>query len=505
MSQITIAPQPGFQVKALSCPADILICGAVAGCGKTFYLLCDPLRYYDVHKFNATIIRRTFPQIMGPGGLWDKSEDLYPYFGAKPIKSDKEWRFPKSRFVFRHLQNESDWEDFQGSSMCYIGFDELTQFNKKMFFTILGWNRSECEIKAYVRATCNPDPDSFVAELVDWYIGDDGFPLSERDGVIRYFIMVTDEYVWGNSKEEVYEQAKFVVDNIAEKTKTKNKFDVIKSFSFIKGNIEENQALLSRDPGYVANLMAMSEEEQMRYLQGNWKVKLDKEILFKYANFMDCFTNYSIEGYTGYITADIATTGRDFLVISYWKGKRWEDIEIIDKNNGKQAIEAIYRMKEKYHVTNSHILFDADGVGNGMTGWIANCVEFHGNKRVIGKQNYKNLKSQCFYELSYCINQKPPKTSKDLYYISKEVAEKQFPYKSPAIYNGRTVGFILQHQMKAIRELKPELGGENKLGIIPKDEQKSYIQGISPDFIEQMAYREYFEIGNTEPIKVKIY
>lgn len=51
-----------------------------------------------------------------------------------------------------------------------------------------------CGVNPYIRCTCNPDPDSFVAALVEWWIEQDpaspryGLPIPERDGVLRYFI-----------------------------------------------------------------------------------------------------------------------------------------------------------------------------------------------------------------------------------------------------------------------------------------------------------------------------
>jgi hypothetical protein len=500
MSQITIAPQPGFQVKALSCNADIAILGASAGVGKSWLLLVDPLRYYDVKGFNGTIFRRTFPQINGPGGLWDKSEEIYPFLGGNAVKSDMTWKFKDSKIVFRHFQNEDDWINFQGSEMCYIAFDELTHFERSQFFKVFAWNRSKCGVKPYIRASCNPDPDSFVAQMVDWYIGEDGFPIPERDGVIRYFVTLDDNEIWGSSRDEVYEKSKHRLDLIP----VEDKKSLIKSFSFIKGNIHDNRELLDNDPGYLANLMAMSEEEQLRFLKGNWKVKLGKELLFDHAGFKDCFTNDFVKRGKRYITADIATSGRDLLIISYWIGNRWEDIDIVDKNNGKEAIDRINTMRLKYEVQNSNIIFDADGVGGGMTGWIKNCVEFHANKTPFGKNDYKNLKSQCFFEASYCINQTHQKTKDDLYFISEKVANTKFDYDIPKIYKGRTIGWILEHQMKAIRKDKPDLGSDSKMSVIKKDEQKTYINGISPDVIEQLMLKQYFNIGNTEPIKVKV-
>ena len=46
----------------------------------------------------------------------------------------------------------------------------------------------------YIRATCNPDADSWVADLLQWWIDQDtGFPIPERAGKVRWFIRSGDE------------------------------------------------------------------------------------------------------------------------------------------------------------------------------------------------------------------------------------------------------------------------------------------------------------------------
>jgi len=173
-----ISPQEGYQMIALSSPADILIGGGAAGVGKTFSLLLESIRNIDVKGFGGVIFRRTSPQIRAEGGLWDSSSKLYGLLNdAQPRETFLEWKFGQnSKIKFSHLQYEKDKFDWQGSEIAFIGFDELTHFTKSTFFYMLSRNRSTCGVKPYVRATCNPDPDSWVAELIEWWIGDDGFP-----------------------------------------------------------------------------------------------------------------------------------------------------------------------------------------------------------------------------------------------------------------------------------------------------------------------------------------
>ena len=175
----TIRPQDGYQMMSLSSPADIVIGGAAAGVGKTFSLLLEPLKHIlTTPHFGGIIFRRTTPQITAEGGLWDASQKLYNDIEAAKAKpSYLQWDFKcgkvNNTLKFSHLEYEKNIYDYQGAEIAFIGFDELTHFTKKMFFYLLTRNRSTCGVKPYIRCTTNPDPDSWVAEFIKWWIGED--------------------------------------------------------------------------------------------------------------------------------------------------------------------------------------------------------------------------------------------------------------------------------------------------------------------------------------------
>ena len=294
-----IEPQQGYQMLALSSPADIVIGGGAAGVGKTFTLLIDPIRDVHIPGFGGVILRRTTPMIKNEGGLWDASQKLYSQIdGCVGVKSMLEWRFTSDvKIKFSHLEHEKNIYDWQGSEIPFLGFDELTHFSKKMFFYMLSRNRSTCGVKPRVRATCNPDPDSWVRELIDWWIGDDGFPIPERQGVVRYFMRDNDQYIWGDKKEQVIEQGWHVLKLQVEKSGIDPE-EFVKSITFIGGNIYDNKELLKIDPGYLANLSIQSKEEKARLLEGNWNVKKSDADVYDYHKFRDIFTNdFLVEKY----------------------------------------------------------------------------------------------------------------------------------------------------------------------------------------------------------------
>ena len=267
-----IRPQAGFQMKFLASSADITIGGSAAGVGKTYALLMEFARHVENSKWGGVIFRRTSPQIKAEGGLWDTSMDLYPLLNAQPRESTMEWIFPsKAKLKFAHIEYDKNVLDWQGSQLAFIGFDELTHFSSNMFFYLLSRNRSTSGIKPYVRATCNPDPESWVAKLIEWWIDQEtGFPISERDGVVRFFMKNGSSYVWGDSKAEVLEKSGFILDKLAEKSNI-NPEEFVKSITFVSGNIYQNEELLKVNPGYLANLHSQDEATRSSLLDGNWK------------------------------------------------------------------------------------------------------------------------------------------------------------------------------------------------------------------------------------------
>ena len=135
------------------------------------------------------IFRKNANQITSEGGLWDTASTIYPYAKGKPSLNPRPtWRFPSgAKITFAHLEYEGDKNKWQGSQIAYIGFDELTHFSESQFFYMLSRNRSVCGVKPYMRATTNPDVDSWVARFIDWWINPDtGYPIPERSGVIRW-------------------------------------------------------------------------------------------------------------------------------------------------------------------------------------------------------------------------------------------------------------------------------------------------------------------------------
>ena len=215
---------------------------------------------------------------MNSGGLWDSSQELYrQYPGAFPRKTPHpQWVFPSGAKVsFRHLERDDAVYGFQGAEITLIEFDELTHFSETQFFYMLSRNRSTSGIRPYCRCSTNPDSDSWVAQFISWWWDPEtGYAIPERSGKIRYMARVNEELVWGDTPEEVVQIANDAGYDV-EITK-----DDVKSVSFVLSTLYDNQVLMKADPGYMANLKALSIVQRERLLYGNWLIKAAAGLYF---------------------------------------------------------------------------------------------------------------------------------------------------------------------------------------------------------------------------------
>lgn len=257
-----IRPHAGPQEAFLRTEADLCVYGGAAGGGKTYALLLDAARYVGVPGFTGVFFRRTYPQIVAPDGLWDLSCGLFPALGGKPRWNALEWRFPSgARIVMSHLQYEKDALSHQGAQYCGQWWDELTHFSPRQFWYLLSRSRTTTRVRPFVRATCNPDPDSFVVELIDWWLDDDGLAAPERSGALRWFVRDGERLVWADDPTALNGAAL--------------------SAAFVGAALQDNPTLCDRDPGYRSRLESLHTVERERLLHGNWRVRATAGSFFR--------------------------------------------------------------------------------------------------------------------------------------------------------------------------------------------------------------------------------
>jgi hypothetical protein len=224
------------------------------------------------------------------------------------------------------------------------------------------------------------------------------------------------------------------------------------------------------DPNYIESLRKTKDKvKRERLLFGNWEYDDDPSKLIEYDKILDLWTNDFVEGGRRYITADIATKGSDKFVICVWDGLKVIEIYSIAKNTGKEAVDKIQECAKKHGVPNSNIVYDADGVGGGLTGFIANVHEFNNGAKAKNGENYANLKSQCYFKLAEYINEGK------IYIVHDEHKE------------------LIVEELEQVKRDKVDQDG--KLTLMKKQEVKDRI-GRSPDFTDALAERMFFELSS---------
>ena len=464
--------------------------GGSAGCGKTFALLLEPIRNFNRKGFTAMIFRREMVQITNPGSLYEKAIDLYtslpsplnPQITVQPPA----FKFPTgSSLQFGHLQRTLDVLKYQGAELAYIGFDELTHFERSQFIYLISRSRTTCGIKPLIRASTNPQGAGWVKDMISWWLYPDDYhiehlqsaPIPERSGKLRYFFLRDNEFIWGNSQQEIWEQMTDEERELLPK-------EAVKSLTFIGGKLEDNPALLEVDPGYPGSLMAQGASEQAQLLRGLWKdIDLDKTRLYDDEIISCLFTNDFVERKGRYITADVAAEGSDEYVICIWSGWVLERIIISEKTPAAEVPIMLRNAATRHRVPYVNICFDATGIGHMLKGPFAVSFPFMGASSPLPvradisdrpgapkQTEYKNLRAQCFWHLKYKMEDFEVFIDIKDANLRKQVRE----------------------ELKVIKKLPVDIRG--KLGIISKDEMKRLLKGKSPGVADAISMRSVFDL-----------
>ncbi|BAV80896.1 putative terminase large subunit [Vibrio phage RYC] len=276
------APASPKQALMLQRAADtqILVIGGAAGSGKSYLLQLIPLMLVDDPKSNCIMFRRTNPQIKGAGGIFETGTGIYnnlPKRIRPKVKTgDLEVIFPRydednnkfydgAKIKYQQAENvEQSKLNVQGLQYTFIGVDEGTQFEWEQLEYFMSRLRSQSKHFSRMVISCNPDPDHELKKMIQWYLDEEGYPIPERDGVQRFFVQDSGEYIWGNSREELAEKL-----NIPEE-RWEGK---ILSFSFVSGTIYDNPPMMEQNESYLAFLEGLNEVDKAQLLYGNWEAR----------------------------------------------------------------------------------------------------------------------------------------------------------------------------------------------------------------------------------------
>jgi len=229
----------------------------------------------------------------------------------------------------------------------------------------------------------------------------------------------------------------------------------------------------------------ISEATKQRQIYGNFEYDDNPYALFEYNNILNLFTNEFIKPTPNrYLTCDIAYTGSDKFVLIVWSGFVIEKIIAIDKIDDTQVSKKINELRIEHRIPLKNVIYDADGLqtftrNSANSGVLSGATQFNNNAvpiKVSGKkENYKNLKAQCYFLLAeFCKD--------NLIFIQEKNYRNQ----------------IIQ-ELEQINRLP--FSDDGKLSL----EKKEFIReriGRSPDFADAIMMRMLPEIKGKQKIGI---
>jgi hypothetical protein len=250
-----------------------------------------------------------------------------------------------------------------------------------------------------------------------------------------------------------------------------------KNRKFIQSLIDDNPEI-SRH--YRENLLQLDANSKERLLYGNWEYDNDPATLIQYEKILNCFTNVFVLRGDGYISIDVARFGSDSTVIGLWSGWHVQVFQYRGKSVSEVA-QLVEQLRQAHSISLSNIIADEDGVGGGVVD-ILGCKGFVNNSMALPnqdapynekgekpKENYNNLKSQCYFRLAERINKG------GLYIDCKDIGIKQ----------------AIIEELEQVKQYNMDKDGKRM--VMPKDKVKEVI-GRSPDFADTLMMREWFEL-----------
>ena len=465
---------------------------------NTVMLLMNPMYYINNPYFDGVIMRKEKDDL---ANIVRESNNIYKEKGIYNRSVQlMQWNFfsgAQIKFTY-YADTYDDFVDrFQGRQYAYIGVDEITQMEWEKFKYLLTTNRNGAHIRNRFLGTCNPDPESWVRIFIDWWIGEDGYPIPERNGKVRYCFMGGDrpeEITWGNTRKEVYLKVKDKIDDLVSPNDPEPpEIMYIKSVVFVRAELDDNLALITSSPEYKSNLAQQSDEQRERDFKGNWNYKAVGDDLVKVQHLEKCFHNEQMLGDgVRRMSIDVAFTGGDACVMFLWIGWHVADIYVC-RLDSKTLLNAIETKRTEWRVLEENMVYDLQGVGQYLTGFYKKAVAFNNQEAVDAKFRgmYDTKKSQCAFMLA-------DKFIQSEISFEPSILDRRFSGKN---YTNLELRNILIQERKMIRA--DESKSDKGKCLIKKDVVKTRaVLGRSPDFMEALLMREIFELKRNKEVTI---
>ncbi len=222
----------------------------------------------------------------------------------------------------------------------------------------------------------------------------------------------------------------------------------------------------------------MDKISKERFLYGNFEYDDDPAKMIEYDKIIELFDGKEIEKLNEkYMSVDPARFGQDRTVIMVWQGLYVKKVYVYPITSTTFNEEKIKKIATEENIPWEKIIVDEDGVGGGIVDHLLGVKGFVNNSVPIITRtdinNYRNLKSQCYNNLSININSGKIKVNIE-----------NLGYKESLI-----------EELEQVK--RKDVDKDGKFQVISKEEVKENI-GRSPDFADCMMMRMYFELNSGE-------
>lgn len=399
-----------------------------------------------------------------------------------------------------NIENQTEWDDFKElakkNQASIIQVDEGSDMPFRMFTYWMSRNRDSSGMRPQMTMSFNPEYTHWTTTFLlnGGYIDPDTYYIRpEMNGRTRFVYFKgddVDDVIWGDTAKEVAEVAGITLSE-ADRNAGLTEEDMVKSFTMFTGEASDNLKLVAATGGgSVANLHATG-ATQRNILKGAYfgPVSTEKSSVTRQM-ILNLPSNPITDDEEMYATMDIsgAQSNSDLCHMVIWKGLRFIAIESY-KGDMKEIVPWIEGMLAKYGVKMENFAFDATGMGFFLKSYInANPItsnktalqEYDENGNQVVFEQYFNIRSQLLGKTKVLIETGKMSTSIDL--------NCQFPYGKKGVM--RTLRDILFDE----KDLFISTTKNKRIYYLSKDEYKARHQKNSPDLMDSLCLRSFWEL-----------
>lgn len=488
-----IRPQQGFQERFSRSNVDFVVGGSAMGVGKSYAALLMAAEHVSDPNFRMVYLRRNISDVKAGGAGADEAMKIYGDIATMKMSDSPRLSFPSGAFIdFTHMSDQTPdkvLERIRGWAYSCVYIDEGTGFEWSTVKLIFSRNRSAGSWSGKMRITCNPKRTHWLRKWCDYWIDPiTGYPIPERDGVVRYFYIKgekVEDVVFGDTKEEVYYKCRAQIDPIIRKMNDGgNEYDynnLIKSCTFYSGKLSDNKELLKNNPNYMGSVAAMGERQAAANLMGCWNCDTEEELNMPipYNLAESVFNNDPRMNNDKWITADLADTGTDNTIILVWNGLHIIDHLILCTSTPRMNADKLKMMAEKHDIVDSHIIYDGIRAAY-INDYIEEAIPYMSYKTTMGKYGrmYYNLKDECYARIVEMIK-------REMLSFDDNIAETTYSHQN--INNPITIKTEFIEECSVVKF--KELPGGKKTLLNKKEMNRMLGKGRSMDLLDPIAMR----------------